>query len=71
MGVALFLIGCLAVLAGIVLLVISLVRKKGWGIIKASALHVDKLQRNIVILLLKQPHDFLEVIDGCIQNNND
>jgi len=29
----------------------------------ALALHVDKLQRNVVILLLKQPHDFLEVID--------
>ena len=29
----------------------------------ASALHVDKLQRQVVILLPEQPHDFLEVID--------
>ena len=38
MGVALFLIGLLATLAAGVLLVIALVRKKGWGIIRSLAL---------------------------------
>jgi len=38
MGVALFLIGILAILAGVVVLVIALVRKRGWGIVRALAL---------------------------------
>ena len=33
-----------------------------------SALHVDKLKWNVVILLLKQTHDFLEVIDFLTGN---
>lgn len=38
MGVALFLIGGLFLLVGIVLLVIALVRKRGWGVVRGLAL---------------------------------
>ncbi len=37
MGIALFLIGCLAFIAGIVMLIIALVRKRGWGVVRALA----------------------------------
>lgn len=38
MGVALFLIGILAIIAGIVMFIIALVRKKGWGIVRSLAI---------------------------------
>jgi hypothetical protein len=38
MGVALFLIGLLAILAGIAMFIIALVRKRGWGVIRSLAL---------------------------------
>ncbi len=38
MGVALFLIGLLAILIGVVMLIIALIRKRGWGIVRALAL---------------------------------
>jgi len=38
MSIALFLIGCLAFLAGIVMLLIALVRKRGWGVVRALVL---------------------------------
>jgi len=38
MGTALFLIGILAILAGIVMFIIALVRKKGWGIVRSLAI---------------------------------
>ena len=38
MGVALFLIGILAIIVGIVMFIIALVRKKGWGIVRSLAI---------------------------------
>ena len=38
MGVALFIIGILAFLASVVMLVIALLRKRGWGVVRALAL---------------------------------
>lgn len=38
MGVALFLIGILAVLTGIVMFIIALVKKRGWGVIRSLVL---------------------------------
>ncbi len=38
MGVALFLIGILAIIAGIVMLIVALVRKSGWGVVRSLAI---------------------------------
>jgi len=38
MGVALFLIGLIAIVAGVVLFVWALVRKRGWGVVRSLAL---------------------------------
>jgi hypothetical protein len=35
MGVALFLIGILAIIAGIVMFIVALVRKSGWGVVRS------------------------------------
>jgi len=38
MGVALFLIGILAIIAGIVMFIVALVRKSGWGVVRSLAI---------------------------------
>ncbi len=38
MGVALFLIGILAIIAGIVMFIVALVRKSGWGFVRSLAI---------------------------------
>jgi len=38
MGVALFLIGILAIIAGIVMFIVALVRRSGWGVVRSLAI---------------------------------
>jgi hypothetical protein len=38
MGLALFLIGILAIIAGIVMFIVALVRKSGWGVVRSLAI---------------------------------
>jgi hypothetical protein len=71
MGIALGIIGMLATIAGIVLLIIALVKKKGWGVARSLAILAvgiilflwvssQLLHRRVSLLQLLQKHHQLK-----------
>ena len=70
MGIALFLIGVLAIIAGIVMFIIALIKKRGWGLLRAVVIGVVGFILMIVGIIVGITQDSSEPVTESIAPTN-